>query len=261
MAEVILSNRMQALTDMVTPGTVITDVGCDHGFVSVYLVQKGISPRVIAMDVRSGPLEHAREHIREYGLEDRIETRLSDGLHSLKTGEAAGMICAGMGGPLMEKILTEGREQAKEFRELILQPQSEIPHFRAFLMEEGYLLMDENIIYEEGKYYFMMKVRWLGEMSEDAVRAQVRESWKADDAEAVLTGQFGPILLSRKIPLLLNYVEWQLAEHRKIAKRLEKEADAANPKTMRRRQEIAEETALLTRALEWYDNGKEPDCI
>ena len=137
MAEVILSNRMQALTDMVTPGTVITDVGCDHGFVSVYLVQKGISPRVIAMDVRSGPLEHAREHIREYGLEDRIETRLSDGLHSLKTGEAAGMICAGMGGPLMEKILTEGREQAKEFRELILQPQSEIPHFRTFLMEEA----------------------------------------------------------------------------------------------------------------------------
>ena len=238
MAEIILSNRMQALTDMVTPGTVITDVGCDHGFVSVYLVQKGISPRAIAMDVRSGPLEHAREHIREYGLEDRIETRLSDGLHSLKTGEAAGMICAGMGGPLMEKILTEGREQAKEFRELILQPQSEIPHFRAFLMEEGYLLLDENIIYEEGKYYFMMKVRWLGEMSENAVRAQYR-----------------------KCPLLLDYVEWQLMEHRKIAKRLEKEADAANPKTMRRRQEIAEETALLTPALEWYDNGKEPDCI
>ena len=81
MAEVILSNRMQALTDMVTPGTVITDVGCDHGFVSVYLVQRGLSPRVIAMDVRSGPLERAREHIREYGLQDRIETRLSDGLH------------------------------------------------------------------------------------------------------------------------------------------------------------------------------------
>ena len=70
---------------VVTPGTVITDVGCDHGFVSVYLVQKGLSPRVIAMDVRSGPLERAREHIREYGLQDRIETRLSDGLHGLKT--------------------------------------------------------------------------------------------------------------------------------------------------------------------------------
>ena len=261
MAEIILSNRMQALTDMVTPGTVITDVGCDHGFVSVYLVQKGISPRVIAMDVRSGPLEHAREHIREYGLEDRIETRLSDGLHSLKTGEAAGMICAGMGGPLMEKILTEGREQAKGFRELILQPQSEIPHFRTFLMEEGYLLMDENIIYEEGKYYFMMKVRWLGAMTDDVVRQKVGDSWKTEGLDPGLAEKFGPLLLSRRDRILREYVEWQLAEHRKIAKRLEQEADAANPKTMRRRQEIAEETALLTRALEWYDNGKEPDCI
>ena len=66
---------MQALTDMVTPGTVITDVGCDHAFVSVYLVRKGSSPRVIAMDVRPGPLEHAREQIRETELEDRIQTK------------------------------------------------------------------------------------------------------------------------------------------------------------------------------------------
>lgn len=205
MAEVILSNRMQALTDMVTPGTVITDVGCDHGFVSVYLVQKGLSPRVIAMDVRSGPLERAREHIREYGLQDRIETRLSDGLHGLKTGEANGMICAGMGGPLMEKILTEGREQAQGFAELILQPQSEIPHFRTFLMDEGYLLLDENIIYEEGKYYFMMKVRWLGAMTDDAVRQKVGDSWKTEGLDPGLaessarcfypaeTGYFGSI--------------------------------------------------------------------
>lgn len=63
MAEIILSNRMQALTDMVTPGTVITDVGCDHGFVSVYLVQKGISPSD-RHGCKVGPLEHAREHIR-----------------------------------------------------------------------------------------------------------------------------------------------------------------------------------------------------
>lgn len=261
MAEIVLSNRMQALTDMVTPGTVVTDVGCDHGFVSVYLVQKGISPRVIAMDVRSGPLEHAREHIREYGLEDSIETRLSDGLHSLKTGEAAGMICAGMGGPLMEKILTEGRQQAHDFAELILQPQSEIPRFRAFLKEEGYLLSDENIIYEEGKYYFMMKVRWLGEMADEAVRQQVRDSWTADSPDSGLAEAFGPLLISRQDPVLRRYLEWMLAEQRKIAERLDKKADADNPKTGQRRREIAEEITLLTRALEWYNNGKEPDCI
>ena len=219
MAEVILSNRMQALTDMVTPGTVITDVGCDHGFVSVYLVQRGLSPRVIAMDVRSGPLERAREHIREYGLQDRIETRLSDGLHGLKTGEANGMICAGMGGPLMEKILTEGREQAQGFAELILQPQSEIPHFRTFLM-------DENIIYEEGKYYFMMKVRWLGAMTDDAVRQKVGDSWKTEGLDPGLAEKFGPLLLSRRDRILREYLEWMLTERRQIVGRMEQKADA-----------------------------------
>ena len=261
MAEVVLSNRMQALTDMVTPGTVITDVGCDHGFVSVYLVQKGLSPWVIAMDVRSGPLERAREHIREYGLQDRIETRLSDGLHGLKTGEADGMICAGMGGPLMEKILTEGREQAQGFAELILQPQSEIPHFRTFLMDEGYLLLDENIIYEEGKYYFMMKVRWLGTMTDDAVRQKVGDSWKTEGLDPGLAEGFGPLLLSRRDRILREYLEWMLTERKQIAERMEQRADADNPRTIRRRQEIAEEITLLTCALDWYDNGKEPDCV
>lgn len=261
MADIILSNRMQALTDMVTPGTVITDVGCDHGFVSVYLVQKGISPRVIAMDVRSGPLERAREHIREYGLQDRIETRLSDGLHSLKTGEANGMICAGMGGPLMEKILTEGREQAHGFDELILQPQSEIPHFRTFLMDEGYLLLDENIIYEEGKYYFMMKVRWLGEKTDDAVQQQIGASWKTEGTDPGLEEAFGPLLLSRRDRILREYLEWMLTERKQIAERMEQKADADNPRTIRRRQEIAEEIRLLICALDWYDNGKESECI
>ncbi len=261
MAEVILSNRMQALTDMVTPGTVITDVGCDHGFVSVYLVQKGLSPWVIAMDVRSGPLERAREHIREYGLQDRIETRLSDGLHGLKTGEADGMICAGMGGPLMEKILTEGREQAQGFAELILQPQSEIPHFRTFLMDEGYLLLDENIIYEEGKYYFMMKVRWLGTMTDDAVRQKVGDSWKTEGLDPGLAEKFGPLLLSRRDRILREYLEWMLTERKQIVGRMEQRADADNPRTIYRRQEITDEITLITRALDWYDNGKEPDCV
>ncbi len=262
MAEVLLSDRMQALTDMVTPGTVITDVGCDHGFVSVYLVQKGISPRVIAMDVRSGPLDRAKEHIREYGLQDKIETRLSDGLQKLNTGEAEGMICAGMGGPLMEKILTEGREQARSFRELILQPQSEIPHFREFLMEEGYLLLDENIIYEEGKYYFMMKVRWLGEMSEDTTRCGVKRSWLGETGDGFfseLAKQYGVGLLLKKDRILKEYLEKMLADRRQIVEHLENKADAGNPKTIRRSNEIKEEITLITYALEWYDNGQEAD--
>ena len=256
-----LSRRLRMNASFVTPGNRLADVGTDHGYIPIALRLEGVIPSALAMDINPGPLERAKEHIRQFDLETDIHTRLSDGVQALCPGEADSVLIAGMGGALTIKILEAGKDVLSSVQELILQPQSEIPHFRTFLMEEGYLLMDENIIYEEGKYYFMMKVRWLGEMSEDAVKSQVRESWKADDAASGLAGQLGPILLYRKCPLLLNYVEWQLAEHRKIAKRLEQEADAANPKTMWRRQEIAEETALLTRALEWYDNGKEPDCI
>ena len=161
----------------------------------------------------------------------------------------------------MEKILTEGREQAQGFAELILQPQSEIPHFRTFLMDEGYLLLDENIIYEEGKYYFMMKVRWLGAMTGDAVRQKVGDAWKTEGLDPGLAEKFGPLLLSRRDRILREYLEWMLTERRQIVGRMEQKADADNPRTICRRQEIADEITLITRALDWYDNGKEADCI
>ena len=123
---------------LVSPGLVLADVGCDHGYIPIYLIQKGQIPRAIAMDINQGPLLRAREHIREWGLEDYIETRLSDGVEALKPGEAQCLVIAGMGGPLMEKILTQGENVVKDMKELILQPQSEISHFRRFLAENGY---------------------------------------------------------------------------------------------------------------------------
>mgnify|MGYP003307991978 CR=1 FL=1 len=86
--EVVLSERLRSLADLVTCGNRVCDVGCDHGFLSIFLVQKKISPSVIAMDVRSGPLSRCEEHVREHELEAYIETRLSDGLDQLKIGEA-----------------------------------------------------------------------------------------------------------------------------------------------------------------------------
>ncbi|MDE7427736.1 MAG: class I SAM-dependent methyltransferase, partial [Lachnospiraceae bacterium] len=76
-----LSERLRTVAGMVTRGNVVCDVGCDHGFTAIYLVQQGISPRALAMDLREGPLSAAGEHIAAYGLGERIETRLSDGLH------------------------------------------------------------------------------------------------------------------------------------------------------------------------------------
>ena len=155
---VVLSKRLQAVAAMVTAGNSVCDVGCDHGFVPIWLVEQGISPRVLAMDVRSGPLSAAGEHIAEHGLESRIETRLSDGLHNYNIGEADTLICAGMGGGLMMRILSEDRDKTASFRELILQPQSEIERFRAGLREMGYPIADERLIEEDGKFYPMMRV-------------------------------------------------------------------------------------------------------
>lgn len=158
MKSVMLSGRLQAVSAMVTVGNRVCDVGCDHGFVPIYLIEQGISPGVLAMDVRSGPLNAAKEHIAEHGLGSVIETRLSDGLHNYNIGEADTLICAGMGGRLMRRILSDDREKTESFKELILQPQSEIEKFRGWLRRQGYCITDENMIEEDGKFYPMMRV-------------------------------------------------------------------------------------------------------
>ncbi len=155
---ITLSKRMQANADMVSPGGTVADIGCDHGYLSIYLLESGKKDRAIAMDVRSGPLSSAEENINSAGLQDRIELRLSDGLDKLALGEADTVVIAGMGGPLMERILSDGFLVAKQCKELILQPQSEIPDFRRFLMDMGFLMLDETCVFDEGKYYFPMKV-------------------------------------------------------------------------------------------------------
>ena len=155
---VLLSKRLQALANMVTPGLSVCDVGCDHGFLAIYLVQKQIAPRVLAMDLRTGPLAGAKKHISAYGLEEQITTRLSDGLEAMEIGEAQAMVCAGMGGALMASILQQESEKAHSLKELILQPQSEVPIFRTFLKDAGYESAAEDIVEEEGKFYPMMKV-------------------------------------------------------------------------------------------------------
>ena len=155
---VTLSKRMQALADQVSAGAVFADIGTDHGFLPIYLVEQKKVERAIAMDVRPGPLSRAKEHVQEAGLEAKIELRLSDGLEKLSVGEAQTILISGMGGPLMEGILIRGAAVAKEATELILQPQSEIDGFRRFLAREGYVILEEDMCLDEGKYYFLMKV-------------------------------------------------------------------------------------------------------
>lgn len=158
-----LSKRMEALARMVTPGNRLCDVGCDHGFLPIYLVQQKLIPSAIAMDIGEGPLMAARTHIAEAGLETVITTRRSDGLAQVSEDETDTILIAGMGGGIVIHILTEGRSVARKVKELILQPQSELEEVRRFLFSENYELLQEDMILEDGKYYPMMKVRYAPE--------------------------------------------------------------------------------------------------
>ena len=153
-----LSKRMDRLASMVTEGSSLADVGTDHGYIPIALVQTGKVSRAIAMDINKGPLERAVLHIREQHLEDRITTRLSDGMTALKEGEADTVLIAGMGGALTVHILEGGAHCLASVKELILQPQSEIWLVREWLCEHGYKITDEDIVLDEGKYYPMMRV-------------------------------------------------------------------------------------------------------
>lgn len=94
---------------MVSPGCRLADVGTDHAYIPIYLMQNGVIPQAVAMDINQGPLLRATENIRRYGLTGRIETRLSDGLEKLQAGEADTILIAGMGGLLMVRILENGQ--------------------------------------------------------------------------------------------------------------------------------------------------------
>ena len=152
-----LSQRLSSVASMVTAGNCLADVGTDHGYVPIYLYERQIIPRAIAMDINKGPLERARLHIAEYGYQNAIETRLSDGMAALKPGEADSVVIAGMGGPLMIKILSAYPEVTASLKELVLQPQSEISEVRIWLYEQGYEIVEEHMVFEDGKYYPMFK--------------------------------------------------------------------------------------------------------
>ncbi|MBR5248639.1 MAG: SAM-dependent methyltransferase [Lachnospiraceae bacterium] len=234
--EVELSARMQAIANLVTPGNVVCDVGCDHGFLSIYLVQNKISPRVIAMDVRSGPLSRCQEHVAQYGLEQYITMRLSDGLECLLSGEAETMVCAGMGGRLMQRILTEGEEKAAGLKELILQPQSELKMFRKFLRGQGYCTVEENMIEEDGKFYPMMKV--------------VPASRVKSGQERSVCDRFGTLLLEKNDPVLYRFLK-----QREMQLLLIREGILTSSHTGARQRlcEIDSELADISEAFRYYE--------
>ena len=235
-----LSERMLAIAQMVSPGMRVCDVGCDHGFISIYLVEEKIAPSVLAMDIGKGPLQQAQLHIEEAGLQNRITTRLSDGLMKYREGEADCLIIAGMGGPLMQEILSN--EKVEDFKEIILAPQSEICEFRKFLADHGFEIIAENMVLEDGKYYPMMKVHLV---------VKGEKSWKAlsipGTRDEEVAYRFGPLLLAQKHPVLRQYLH---KEERKNIAILNSLKEYEGERISARRNILEQELFFIRKALQ-----------
>ncbi len=223
MSNIQLSKRLNAACEMVNPHSRVADVGTDHGFVPIYLMENHIADHVVAMDVNEGPLERATEHVREYGFESMIEIRLSDGLEKLSEGEADTLICCGMGGLLMMRILEEGKPKEKGIEHMILQPQSDLFGFRKYLYENKFFIEDEREIFEDGKYYTAMKAVTNGNAEDSYEKAfEVFNEKEEMDKDRAFTicHRFGPTLILKRDEVLKQYLEHELELCNKILLKL-----------------------------------------
>lgn len=188
-----LPKRLETIIERMPTSGCLADVGCDHAYVAIEAVRRGRAARALACDVRKGPLQQAAEHILCAGLAGKIETRLSDGLEKVAPGEADTVVVAGMGGPLMERIL-QGR--LGDFAHFVLSPQSEIPHFRRFLLAEGMQIDEETMLIDEGKYYVILNVSQRADAASSDTMYVTEEDFL-----------YGGRLLRRLDPVLKSFLE------------------------------------------------------
>lgn len=148
-----LSSRLLALSGEVTAGKGLADIGTDHGKLPVYLVLNGIIPYAIASDSRIESLKKAEKLVDAYGLNDKIEIRLGNGLDVLNPGETPQMVVAGMGGPLIAEILSKGINTARSAEKLILQPMQYPEYLSRWLYHNHFVIKNEELVEDGGKIY------------------------------------------------------------------------------------------------------------
>ena len=227
-----LSKRLTAVAGLITPGNSIADIGTDHGYIPIYMAQKGLTRKALAMDVNPGPLKRAVENINKYHVEDMVSARLSDGLSMLNEGETDTIVIAGIGGLLMVNILEKYPSKAHAARELILSPHSDVDKVRRFLADNGFCITHEKMVCEEGKYYFIMRV-CTGDMR------------ICDETEAC----FGSILLREKDRVLYEYLCNEEIKKLSILSRLRDNGAGGV-----RGEELNQELKLIRKALNQYES-------
>lgn len=147
-----LSDRLLVCAGFVAKGDRVADIGCDHGYLGIYLLKNGIASSVIASDVREGPLQSAIRNAHKYGVKENMSFYLSDGVSNIPR-DFDTLVCAGMGGDTMVHILESAPWLKSEQYRLILQCQSKTPLLRRYLSENGWRIYEESVL-RDGKFLY-----------------------------------------------------------------------------------------------------------
>ena len=281
--DIRLSKRLTAIADMVgacsaggrSPdgGYCLCDVGTDHAHIPIRLLKDGRISHSIAMDVIEGPLEKARQNIERYGVSDHVTLRLSDGLDAYVPGEADGLVIAGMGGRIMNKILLREPSKTLDFDELILQPQADPEFVRRALRELGLGIDREEIVLEDNKYYPVIHVvhsptkrpDWKVCCGQEKL-AQVRTAAAPPDAPPDAPDMareklwqdaedlFGPYLIRERDAMLRSYLLWTKGVNDRILHSIGR-ADAGRSDVSLKKAELLRRSELIRAALAYIDRS------
>lgn len=199
-----LTPRLKTIADLVPKGSVVADIGTDHAYLPVYLIENGITNKVIAADINVGPLKNAEKTIQSYKLQSQIETRLGSGLQPIKCNEIDTAIIAGMGGLLIIEILEQSKDVVSTIDTFILQPMVAQDEVRKWLHKNNYKIDNERMAKEGDKLYEILVVS-KGEMSiEDSIYYEI-----------------GPKLITNREPYLLELIDAKLKKYNEILKNVE----------------------------------------
>lgn len=203
--------RLEAVGSLVLPNSILADIGTDHAYLPVYLLQEGKITSAIAGDIAQGPCKAAENTVAMYNMKDKVQVRLGSGLSVLTSNEVNCISIAGMGGSTMVEILSADMGIANSAKRLILQPQTGAAGLRKWLLANGWELVDEELVWENKRLYEIIAA--------EKVQAPKR-AYSAAELE------IGPRLLDKQHLLLKDQFAKQLDTYNKQLGFMEKSAHA-----------------------------------
>lgn len=201
-----LTDRLLKIASLVTKGKKVADIGTDHGYIPVYLLNKGDIDYAILADVNKGPLENAKKEVRHNGLMDKVDLRLGSGIEVLEKNEVDEIIIAGMGGILISELLEAKKEVAHSLDKLILQPMQAQNELRKYLLNNGYEILDEVLVKEDFRLYEIIIAKYTS---------------KNTQIEDEIFYEVGKKLIENKDPLLNEFIDKKMFMYNSIIKKIE----------------------------------------